>query len=215
MNHNFHMIDVGAKPSTRRIAIAEGCIHVGSAVFEHLRARTLPKGDALLLAEVAGIQGAKLASQTIPLCHPLGLDHVQIKTELDASRHTVKVFCIAATRASTGVEMEALAGVNAALLTIWDLSKMIDPDLRIEGIRLLAKSGGKSGLWLNPAGVPDWAWADYLPKAKAMLTGISAAVITLSDRAAKGLYEDTSGPLAQTLLEAAGAKVIDTSVLPD
>ncbi len=216
MNHSFHMIDVGGKRATHRVAIAEGCIVVGEQAFALIRDRALPKGDVLILAEIAGIQGAKQASQLIPLCHPMGLDHVQIITELEASAHRVRVSCIAATTAKTGVEMEALAGVNAALLTIWDLTKMVEPDLGIEGIRLLAKKGGKSGLWLNPAGIPAWVRTQMLPPpATPSLNGIRVAVITLSDRASTGEYEDRSGPLAATLLEAAGAIVTETSVLPD
>jgi cyclic pyranopterin phosphate synthase len=156
MDSSFRMIDVGGKPATQRTAIAEGTILVGEKAFELIRARSLPKGDVLMLAEIAGIQGAKHASQMIPLCHPMGLDHVQVVTRLDADRASITVFCIATTCAKTGVEMEALAGVNAALLTIWDLSKMIEPALKMEGVCLLAKRGGKSGLWFNPAGVPAW-----------------------------------------------------------
>lgn len=156
MDSQFRMIDVGDKPITHRVAIAEGRIVVGPRAFALIRDRALPKGDVLILAEVAGIQGAKNASQTIPLCHPMGLDHVQVLTELDAGPCAVKVYCTATTRARTGVEMEALAGVNAALLTIWDLSKMIEAGLSIDGVRLLAKQGGKSGRWLHPDGVPEW-----------------------------------------------------------
>lgn len=215
MNSSFHMIDVGEKPPTRRIAVAEGSILVGATAFELIRTRSLPKGDVLILAEIAGIQGAKQASQTIPLCHPMGLDHVEITTTLDAATHSVRVSCTAKTFARTGVEMEALAGVNAALLTIWDLSKMIEPDLCITGVRLLAKCGGKSGLWLNPAGVPDRVRQLLEPKASASLDGIGAAIITLSDRAASGEYEDKSGALAKALLAAAGATITEAVVLAD
>lgn len=217
MNSSFHMIDVGEKPPTRRIAIAEGQIRVGPTAFELIRTRSLPKGDVLILAEIAGIQGAKQASQTIPLCHPMGLDHVEITTRLDEAACAVIVTCTAKTFARTGVEMEALAGVNAALLTLWDLTKMIEPDLCMSGIRLLAKSGGKSGLWLNPAGVPDWVRQKVAPKAASQqpLAGIGAAIITLSDRAARGEYADQSGPLASALLTALGATVTESVVLAD
>jgi cyclic pyranopterin monophosphate synthase len=221
MNSLFRMIDVGRKPETHRTAIAEGKIWVGEAAFDLIQRRALPKGDVLMLAEVAGIQGAKNASQMIPLCHPMGLDHVQVITELDAENCTVKVYCIATTCAKTGVEMEALAGVNAALLTIWDLSKMIEPALQMEGIRLLAKCGGKSGLWFNPEGVPDWVKEKIAPASNpktpvAMpFAGISAVVIILSDRASLGVYEDRSGPVAKDLLQAGGAEVLEVVVLPD
>lgn len=215
MNQGFHMIDVGDKRPTHRIAIAEGRIIVGEHAFALIRDRALPKGDALVLAEIAGIQGAKTASQLMPLCHPMGLDQVQITTVLEADACAIRVFCVASTHAKTGVEMEALAGVNAALLTIWDLTKMVEPDLLIGDVRLLAKSGGKSGLWLNPAGAPDWVREKVCPPTSQTLKGITAAIITLSDRAAAGIYEDKATPVAQAVLESYGATVTGTHVIPD
>ena len=209
------MIDVGGKAPTHRIAIAEGRIVIGPHAFTLIRDRALPKGDVLVLAEIAGIQGAKSASQLIPLCHPMGLDQVQIRTELEEDDAAVRVFCTASTHAKTGVEMEALAGANAALLTIWDLTKMVEPDLLIDGVRLLAKVGGKSGLWLNPTGVPDWVKDKICPPMPQTLQGIAVAIITLSDRAAAGVYEDKATPVAQALLESFGATVTNTYVIPD
>ena len=213
----FSMIDVGAKQPTNRIAVATGIIHVGHAAFALIRDRQLPKGDVLLLAEIAGIQGAKNASQLMPLCHPMGLDHVGVQTELDEIHATVRVFCTARTYAKTGVEMEALAGVNAALLTVWDLTKMVEPDLCISDIRLLAKVGGKSGCWLNPEAslIPTWVIDLVKPAIKPVLAGIQAEVIVLSDRASSGIYEDKSGPMARQLLEAVGANVANVTVIPD
>ncbi len=219
MPQAFSMIDVGTKQPTNRIAVATGIIHVGPSAFALIRDRQLPKGDVLTLAEVAGIQGAKGASQLIPLCHPMGLDHVRVTTELDESSGSIRVYCVARTCAKTGVEMEALAGVNAALLTIWDLTKMVEPDLRIGDIRLLAKVGGKSGCWLNPDPnpelIPDWVRQLVLPPVKLHLEGITAEVIVLSDRASTGVYEDKSGPMARSLLESLGADVLAVHVIPD
>lgn len=211
------MIDVGTKQPTNRIAIATGVIHVGDTAFTLIRDRQLPKGDVLTLAEIAGIQGAKNASQLIPLCHPMGLDHVRITTELNESEASIRVYCTARTHAKTGVEMEALAGVNAALLTIWDLTKMVEPDLTISGIRLLAKVGGKSGCWFNPEAtlIPEWVLETVRSPVKQLLSGITAEVIVLSDRASSGVYEDKSGPMARQLLEAAGATVNAVTVIAD
>ena len=113
--------------------------------------------------------------------------------------------------------MEALAGANAALLTIWDLTKMVEPDLCISDVRLLAKVGGKSGCWLNPeAGlIPNWVIDLVRPPVKPTLAGITAEVIVLSDRASSGVYEDKSGPIARDLLTAMGADVLAVSVIPD
>jgi len=217
MIQTFSMIDVGGKQPTNRIAVATGVIHVGASAFALIRDRQLPKGDVLMLAEIAGIQGAKNASQLMPLCHPMGLDHVRVITELDESQATVRIYCTARTCAKTGVEMEALAGVNAALLTVWDLTKMVEPDLCISDIRLLAKVGGKSGCWLNPEAhlIPNWVLDLVQPAVKPSLAGITAEVIVLSDRASSGVYEDKSGPVARDLLTTMGADVRAVSVIPD
>lgn len=208
------MINVGGKPITHRIAVARGEIVLGQTAFELLQSRSLPKGDALLLAEIAGIQGAKNASQLMPLCHPMGLDAVSIKHELNAAQTSVTIYCTASTHAKTGVEMEALAGVNAALLTIWDLCKMIEPNLLIKNIELLAKVGGKSGLWMNPNGAPDWVRDLVVPR-QYDLSPFNFAVLTLSDRASAGVYDDKSGALMVELLEHHHAQMHSKQVLPD
>ncbi len=215
MQNTFKMIDVGDKPVTFRLAVACGEIHVGVEAFALIRDRKLPKGDVLMLAEIAGITGAKKAYEMIPLCHPMGLDHVKIITELDEKKSSIAVFCFASTHAKTGVEMEALAGVNGALLTIWDLTKMVEPDLRIDDIKLLAKLGGKKGLWLNPAGVPEWIMNALQPAKEQVLSGRRAAVITMSDRAHKGEYEDKSGVVLKEILTGYGAVISDYNVIPD
>lgn len=215
MDASFHMIDVGAKPITHRMAIAQGEIHVGAVAFALIRDRQLPKGDVLMLAEIAGITGAKKAYELIPLCHPMGLDQVRILTELDEGRSVVSVTCIASTHARTGIEMEALAGVSAALLTIWDLTKMVEPNLTMGQIRLLAKKGGKSGLWVHPDGVSEHLMAAIAPKAAPVLANRTAAVVTLSDRAHQGVYADGSGTILREVLEENGVKVVDYAVVPD
>ena len=153
MGSNYFMNDVGGKPITHRSALAMGRIRLGSA-YEHVAARSLPKGDALTLAEVAGVMGAKRTSDLLPLCHPIGLDQVALAVVLDGPQRSAVVYAEAITQGRTGVEMEALTAVQVALLTIWDLAKPLDSALAIEGVRLLRKSGGKSGLWLHPEGIP-------------------------------------------------------------
>ncbi|MGK7294553.1 MAG: cyclic pyranopterin monophosphate synthase MoaC [Candidatus Wenzhouxiangella sp. M2_3B_020] len=148
------MIDVGAKNVTRRRAVATGRIRLGPVAYPMVRDRRLPKGDPLVLAETAGILAAKKTADLVPLCHPLGLDHVVVAFELDADHESVTVFCQAATSARTGVEMEALAGAQIALLTIWDLAKQVEPALAIDEVRLVLKEGGKSGRWIHPDGLP-------------------------------------------------------------
>lgn len=151
---HYRMVDVGAKAVTRRRAIATGHIRMSNDTFVQVRDGTLPKGDPLRLAEVAGVLAAKRTAEIIPLCHPLGLDHVAVAFRPDESLPGVHVFCQASTSARTGVEMEALAGVSGALMTIWDLAKQVQADLAIDGIRLLLKEGGKSGLFVHPDGLP-------------------------------------------------------------
>ncbi len=210
---SFKMIDVGRKRSTRRRAIASGSIYMGREAFERVKNGTLPKGDVLALAEVAGIAGAKKTPELLPMCHTLPLDQVTIHCALDDINNSVTVYCQAAAFAKTGVEMEALAGVNNALLTIWDLTKGVDPNLQIGDIQLLVKTGGKSGIWTNPKGIPPWL-AAQLPDEKS-LKGKRVSVLVMSDRAAKGEYEDESGPILKQLLEKAGAEIINQKIIPD
>ena len=99
---------------------------------------------------------ALATGKIIPLCHPLPIDHTATKIIMNEDDFSLEVYCVVSAHAKTGVEMEAIMGVNTALITIYDLSKIVNPDLRIEGIKLLVKQGGKSGLWLNPGGLPDF-----------------------------------------------------------
>jgi cyclic pyranopterin phosphate synthase len=146
----FHMIDVGEKVPTRRRALAHGRIEMSRAAFEALRLAKNPKGDVLAQAEVAGMMAAKRTSEVIPLCHPLALDQVRVRFELLPDRCSVVASCEASATARTGVEMEALHGVTAALLAIYDLSKAVDPVLTISDVHLGRKDGGKSGHWVHP-----------------------------------------------------------------
>jgi len=152
--NSYRMVDVSGKAVTARRATAMGVIQLGPIAYPLVRERKLPKGDALALAEIIGIMAAKNAHQSIPLCHPLGLEHVAVSFDFNDAQGAVAVFCTAATSARTGVEMEALAGVNGALLALYDLAKNVDPVLRIGDIRLLEKQGGKSGHWRHPDGLP-------------------------------------------------------------
>ena len=210
---NFSMIDVGRKRPTRRRAVACGTIRMNRTAFDAIRNGTLPKGNVLALAEAAGIMGAKNTPTLIPMCHTLPLDQVTIHCNMDEQDCCITVYAQAVAFAKTGVEMEALAGVNAALLTIWDLTKGTDPNLSIEGIRLLIKTGGKSGIWVNPDGIPAWL-EEQLPEA-AFLKGKSAAILVMSDRASKGKYKDESGVCLKTLLSEAGSDIKAYEIIPD
>ena len=151
----YKMVDVSAKEITHRKALAAGEIILNSEVIEMIKRKKMPKGDPLAIAEVSGINGVKKTSELIPLCHPLSLDHISIHTEINESKNLITVYCLVSANSKTGVEMEALSGVNSALLAIYDLSKIVEPNLKISNTKLLVKSGGKKGLWINPDGIPD------------------------------------------------------------
>lgn len=212
---HFHMADVRRKRATARRAVAVGELSAGAEAFAQIVERRLPKGDAMTMAEVAGLQGAKHASQWMPLCHPLPLEYIDVRCEPVPERHAIRVYCEVATFARTGVEMEALAGASAALLTLYDLTKPVEPALSFGGVRLLFKEGGKKGLWLHPEGMSDAERDHYKPRSTARLDAIPAAVITLSDRASRGEYADTAGPLLVGRLRDLGAHVADAVQLPD
>ena len=141
-----HMVDVGAKAATHRVARAGGTITMQPATLALIRAGNAHKGDVLGIARVAGIMAAKKTSELIPLCHPIVLTRVAVDFEmLDAPAPTVRCTATAETVGATGVEMEALTAVQVALLTIYDMCKAADRAMTIGGVRLLEKSGGKSG----------------------------------------------------------------------
>jgi cyclic pyranopterin phosphate synthase len=140
-----HMVDVGAKPVTHRIAIASGRITMGAEAFARLRENRADKGAVLAVARIAGIQAAKRASDLIPLAHPLAITRVAIDFELDARARSARVTARVECRGRTGVEMEALAASAAALLTVYDMLKAVDRGMTIGELRLDEKRGGKSG----------------------------------------------------------------------
>ena len=142
---NAVMVDVSEKPVTAREATAHGIITMNEEAFTAVKNGTVKKGDVLGVARVAGIMATKRTSELIPLCHPLPLTKVKIDFELLEDRRAVEARCTVKTSGVTGVEMEALTGVSTALLTIYDMCKAVQKDMRIENIRLLEKSGGKSG----------------------------------------------------------------------
>jgi len=145
-----HMVDVGAKAETRRVARATGSIRMQPATFAAIAAGSASKGDVLGVARIAAIQAAKRTSELVPLCHPLPLTHVQVEFTLDAAAGAVHCTVQAETLGRTGVEMEALTAVQVGLLTVYDMVKAIDRGMVMEGIRVLEKHGGKSGSWTHP-----------------------------------------------------------------
>src|SRR6185436_1405004 len=144
------MVDVGDKAETRRVAVAGGSIRMLPATLEIVRSGTAKKGDVLGVARIAGIQAAKKTSELVPLCHPVPLTSVSIEFALDEPGSRVECRATVECTAKTGVEMEALAAVQVALLTIYDMCKAVDRGMTMDGIRLLEKRGGKSGDYIAP-----------------------------------------------------------------
>ena len=139
------MVDVGWKPVTDRMAQASGYVVMEPATLALIRDGLMKKGDVLTIAQLAGIMGAKKTSELIPLCHPLPLNKVDVELELEEDDNRVRITTTATTSGKTGVEMEALTAASVAALTIYDMCKAVDRGIRIEGIRLLRKTGGQSG----------------------------------------------------------------------
>lgn len=145
------MVDISKKAETAREAIAEGRISMNQECFDQLKAGSIGKGDVLGVARIAGIMGAKKTSELIPLCHLLSLTKAEIDFELEDETCSVRTICTVRTTGKTGVEMEALTGVQISLLTIYDMCKAADKGMEMNGIHLCQKSGGKSGIYIRKA----------------------------------------------------------------
>ncbi len=147
-----HMVDVGGKAETDRMAVAEGCVVMAAQTLAIVRAGDAKKGDVLGTARLAGIMAAKRTHELIPLCHPLLISKVSVDLAIDEALPGVRVTAEVKMKGQTGVEMEALTAVSVACLTVYDMVKAVDRGMRIEGVRLLHKSGGKSGVFeANPS----------------------------------------------------------------
>ena len=142
-----HMVDVGNKAVTHRVAVASGSITMQTGTLDLIKQGGHKKGDVLGIARTAGIMGAKKTADLVPLCHPIALTHINIELDIDAEASAVICTCRAETDGKTGVEMEALTAVQVCLLTIYDMCKAVDRGMVISDIRLLEKTGGKSGSW--------------------------------------------------------------------
>ena len=144
------MVDISNKPKTARTAVAAGRVVVGAEALRLIRENEIRKGDVLTVSNVAGVLGAKQTSRLLPLCHDVVLQNVEIEFTLDDEAGAVDVRAITKTEGPTGVEMEALTAVAVASLTVYDMCKSVTKDIEITGVRLLAKSGGRSGDYRRP-----------------------------------------------------------------
>lgn len=235
-----HMVDVSGKSVGVRRAVAAGRVRTTPEVVALLRGEGLPKGDALAVARIAGIMGAKRTPDLVPLCHPIALHGVTV--DLSLTESTVEIVATVRTADRTGVEMEALTAVAVAGLALIDMIKAADPAASIDGVRVLRKEGGKTGEWVRPDEADQPAGGDRAPDADesaeadqpagstasapgpheepappARVAGrpIRARVVVASNRASAGVYPDTSGPLIVTRLRELGCEVDEPIVVPD
>jgi cyclic pyranopterin phosphate synthase len=198
------MVDVGTKPVTARRAVASAAVLMRPDVLQTLIDSGGPKGDAFVVARLAGIGAAKRTAELIPLCHPIALDHVDVDLSADAEAGLVTIRAEATATARTGVEMEALTAASVAALTLYDMAKALQRDIVIERVELLAKEGGRSGTWSKE------------PPVQSQVADHEATVITCSTRAAGGEREDASGPAVVNALREAGIDVAPEPILlPD
>lgn len=198
------MVDVGKKQITTRRAVASAGVRMRPEVLQTLIDSGGPKGDAFVVARLAGIGAAKRTAELIPLCHPIALDHVDVDLSADPAAGLVTIRAEATATARTGVEMEALTAASVAALTLYDMAKALQRDIVIERVELLAKEGGRTGAWPKDSAV------------EAQVVDHEAAVITCSTRAAAGERQDASGPAVVNALSEAGFDVAPEPILlPD
>ena len=145
---NAHMVDVGAKEITERVAVARASVTMQAATIKLIATKKAKKGDVLAVAQLAGIMAAKKTSDLIPLCHPLALSSVDVKLSIDSRRRAVDIEATCKLKGRTGVEMEALTAASVAALTVYDMCKAVDRGMVIESVRLVEKRGGKSGTYV-------------------------------------------------------------------
>jgi cyclic pyranopterin phosphate synthase len=211
------MVDVGEKTPTRRRAVAAAQVRASAELLEKIAANTLAKGNLLDVARLAGIQAAKRTDELIPLCHSLPVEHADVQAWIEGEH--VQLRAEVSTFSKTGVEMEALTAVSVAALTVIDMGKAVDRSMVIESVRLLEKSGGRSGDYRArelTSGLEGAARIAARPAEPQPATAITAAVLTVSDRCSRGQAEDHSGPaLARMLSERLGAEIVAAECVPD
>ena len=208
------MVDVSSKETTFREAEAEGIVRLTPEICNAIRTKSVSKGDVFRIAEVAGIMAAKRTWDIIPLCHSIRLDHAKVTCSFDENSNSVRVNCTVKASEVTGVEMEALTGASVSCLTIYDMCKSMDKGIIIEGIRLLRKSGGKSGDYAAIDSKKDVEQNNKHCRHENNMQ-ISSGVLTISDKGYAGERVDTSGEALAELLVNWGALVKRRAIVPD
>ncbi len=218
MNHScYSMINISEKLNTKRTAMAKGDIFLDTNTFELIAHKKLSKGDAISLAEIAGIMAAKRTADTIPLCHPLILDSIEMHFLLNANSNSITAYSFIQCFAKTGAEIEALFAVQTALLCIYDLAKAHTTDLKISEIEVIYKDGGKNNYNNLLEKIPE-KFLKYITKNNinnSLFKNINFVIGTISDRASKKIYEDLSGNYLNKFINENGGNVCATFIIPD
>lgn len=213
MLQSYHMPDLSHLPTTQKTAVAMGVIQLDEHVFGHIGDKTLPTGDVLTLCEICGINGAKTSADLLTLRPNITLDQVQVSTQLDDNNHTITLFCLVRAQTRHNIDSQAIAGVQAALLCLWDASRASNPT--ITQTCLLARRDSKINVWIDLEKSPDWVIQLINPKPQMSLKDRKVCVLTLSDRAHLGLYEDKSGIIICDIMREYGALIEDYKIIPD
>ena len=214
------MVDVGAKQETKRTAIARAVVELNAHTLELLKAKALPKGDVLTVAQVAGIMAAKRTAELIPMCHPVAITHADVRFSVQDEPPAVILEASASTTGRTGVEMEAIIAAQIAAATIYDMVKAVQKDVVIRDVRLILKSGGKSGLFKTDDPLLFEVEDTLLPLPKPLPEawngeGLAVACFTLSDQGYAGMRVDESGPALLDMLSELSPAKRELFLLPD
>jgi cyclic pyranopterin monophosphate synthase len=212
--YHYKMIDVSNKYLSFRRACFYGSIKVGKKIIELIKDKKIEKGDPLSLSEISGINAVKQTSKILLLCHPINIENVFIYTNINENTYSIDIYCLVFSYSKTGVEMEAMFGLSTALMTIYDLTKKINPLSTITNMELIYKDGGETGIILNKDEVLPEFIKELLIK-KENFNSINLVIITISDRASFGKYEDISGNIIKNFFSSRDAKVLHIFIVPD
>ena len=212
---SYKIIDVSKKKTSYRRSCVIGSIYIGKYILNLIKEKKIEKGDPLLLAEIAGINAVKKTSDIIMLCHQLNIENVFLENIIDEENYIVYIYCVVCAHAKTGVEMEAMCGISAALLTIYDLTKKYNPFTKIKNIELLFKDGGENGLVLGSIENMPEKIKNFFSSKNLFINKFKIAVITLSDRATNGVYKDSSGQILSDFFLTKNIEILKKIILPD
>lgn len=213
--NNYKIIDISKKKITYRKSCVYGSIYVGKKVFYLIKNKKIEKGDPLILSEISGINAAKNISNLILLSHQICIENIFFYNIMDEENFKIHVYCLVCANAKTGVEMEAMCAVSASLLTIYDLTKKLNPFIFIEKIKLIFKDGGENGLNLGSINNIPEKLKNYFKNNLLNFKKMPVCVITMSDRAFSGYYKNLSGNIVFDFFNIRNSNIIKSIILPD